>query len=63
MEIINYEQTLEELRNFETLDLNNILSLEMNIKDASTEDLVKLYEILEQTKQNLLKMRELLYNY
>ena len=43
MEIINHEQTLEELRNFETLDLNNILSLEMNIKDASTEDLVKIY--------------------
>lgn len=63
MEIINYEQTLQELREFETLDLNNILSLEMNIKDASTEDLIKLYEALEQTKQNLLKMKELLYNY
>lgn len=63
MEIINYEQTLQELREFETLDLTNILSLEMNIKDASTEDLVQLYDVLEQTRQNLLKMRELLYNY
>lgn len=62
MELINYEETLQQLKKFNDLDLGNLLNLEMNLKDAETTDLISLYEVLEQTKQNLLKMKELIYS-
>ncbi len=56
----NYDDTIKELREFSNLNLENMTDLEIGLKEADTEDLIRLYKALEETRQHLLKVQSML---
>lgn len=54
------EDAVKALRNFQEVSLSKLGGNNMDLSQISKEDSINLYAALEQTKQNILKLREMI---
>lgn len=54
------EDAIKALRNFQEVSLSKFGNNNMELSQISKEDSINLYAALEQTKQNILKLREMI---
>lgn len=57
---MHYEDVVKALRNFQEVSLKQFNDNNMNLSKISKSDSIELYAALEQTKQNILKLREMM---